>query len=199
MNSASSSSKDDAAVTADVGSETARDSSTRVSSSSALVPQLGGITQEDLTTAIRVLDAISSLDPKKGKRGQKQIRQRQKRKCNGGASTTDDASEQPIGGSDANGDIDDGGGGGTDSDDGGLARYRQSDLRNFRKSLSACLSLHQRTMYKGKSEAEYCDNRLAERTLKSALKRQKMAERAQQRKYVESTDLRKGRVDRLES
>jgi hypothetical protein len=96
-----------------------------------------------------------------------------------------------------NGDVDDGGGG--DTDDDGLARYRRSDLRNFRKSLSACLSLHQRTMYEGKSETEYFENRLAERTLK----RQKMAERAQQRraqqrKYVESAGLREGRVDRLE-
>ena len=49
-------------------------------------------------------------------------------------------------------------------------------------------------MYEGKSESDYFENRLAERTLK----RQKMAERAQQRKYVASTDLRKGRVDRLE-
>ena len=48
----------------------------------------------------------------------------------------------------------------------GLDIYRRSDLRQFRKSLSSCLTLHQRTMYEGKSEKEYYENRLMERTLK---------------------------------
>ena len=49
-------------------------------------------------------------------------------------------------------------------------------------------------MYDGKTEDEYYSHRMQERTLK----RQKMAERALQKKYVASTDLRKGRVDKLE-
>mmetsp|Transcript_22694 Transcript_22694/g.40627 ORF Transcript_22694/g.40627 Transcript_22694/m.40627 type:complete len:676 (-) Transcript_22694:20-2047(-) len=121
---------------------------------SASVPQLSefGITQQDLATAIRVLDAVSSLDPKNKKK---------KRKAN-------------------------------DNDD-GLAQYRQPNLRLFRKSLSTCLSLHKQTMYEGKSEMEYYEQQISERTLK----RQKMAERAQQKKYVAATDLRRGRLDKL--
>mmetsp|Transcript_11504 Transcript_11504/g.24914 ORF Transcript_11504/g.24914 Transcript_11504/m.24914 type:complete len:675 (-) Transcript_11504:252-2276(-) len=130
---------------------------------SETVPQLSefGITGPDLATAIRVLDAVASLDPKK---------KAKKRKA--------EASEQQA--------DDDGGD--------GLSQYRKPNLRQFRKSLSACLSLHQQTMYEGKSEMEYYEQRLAERTLK----RQKMAEKAQQKKYVASTNLRKGRVEKLE-
>ena len=116
MNSSSSSPKDDAAITADVGSESNRNSSTRESSSSSLVPQLGGITEEDLTTAIRVLDAISSLDPKNGRRKHnfKQKKKQQKRKCDEEETTSDGASGQAKDGNDVNGDVDDGGGGDTD-------------------------------------------------------------------------------------
>ncbi|KAL3778211.1 hypothetical protein ACHAW5_009613 [Stephanodiscus triporus] len=179
MNSLSASKDDTALGSADAGAESIHISARE---SSALVPQLGGfgITEEDLATAIRVLDAISSLDPKKRRQQQK------KRKRN---ERTSDDSERTE-------DVNDGKGGGdnNDDDDDGLARYRRPDLRSFRKSLSACLALHQLTMYEGKSESEYYEKRLADRTLK----RQKMAERAQQRKYVAATDLRKGRMDRLE-
>lgn len=128
---------------------------------SETVPQLSefGITGKDLATAIRVLEAVASLDPKK---------KQKKRK----------ASEQK--------------GQAGDNDD-GLTQYRQPNLRQFRKSLSACLSLHQQTMYEGKSEMDYYEQRIAERTLK----RQKMAERAQQKKYVAATNLRQGRVEKL--
>lgn len=87
-----------------------------------LVPDLGeyGITTEDLATAIRVLDAISSLDPKKRKQ------QQQKRKQCSNA-----AGEEEKKGSDE----DD-----PNNDDDGLDRYRRSDLRQFRKSLSSCLT-----------------------------------------------------------
>ena len=130
-------------------------------SPSALVPQLSeyNITKQDLATAIRVLDAVSNLDPKKKKK---------KRKA-----TTSNSTEE-------------------ESD--GLSAYKQPNLRQFRKSLSSTLSLHQQTMYNGKSEQQYYEDRIAERTLK----RQKMAERAQQKKYVATTDLRKGRVEKLE-
>lgn len=79
-------------------------------------------------------------------------------------------------------------------EDDGLVQFRQPNLRPFRKSLSSCLALHQRLQYGGLSEEEFYANRLRERTLQ----RQKMAERAQQKKYVASTDLRRGRVERLE-
>jgi hypothetical protein len=180
MNSLSASKEDTALGSADAGAESNHISGRE---SSALVPQLGGfgITEEDLATAIRVLDAISSLDPKKRRQQQKKRRRNEK---------TSDASERTN-------DVNDGMDGGDDNDDDdddGVARYRRPDLRRFRKSLSDCLALHQLTMYEGKSESDYYEQRLAERTLK----RQKMAERAQQRKYVAATDLRKGRMDKLE-
>ena len=191
MNSPSASSKNDTAAPADSDAGGAAESNRRNQSpedesSSTLIPQLGGfvITEEDLATAIRVLDAISSLDPKR-RRQQKT----KKRKRSDDNTASDGTSERTDDGNDGNCD------GGDENDDDGLARYRRPDLRRFRKSLSACLSLHQLTMYEGKSESEFYEDRLAERTLK----RQKMAERAQQRKYVAATDLRKGRVDRLES
>ena len=136
----------------------------------ALVPQLTefGITEQDLSTAIRVLDAISSLDPKKRKKKKK------KRKASTTNNNSDDKEEE--------------------EEEDGLSEYKQPNLRKFRKSLSNTLSLHQQTMYNGQSELQYYENRIAERTLK----RQKMAERAQQKKYVATTDLRKGRVEKLE-
>ncbi|KAL3782721.1 hypothetical protein ACHAWO_008302 [Cyclotella atomus] len=126
-----------------------------------LVPQLShlGITQNDLSICIKVLDAIATLDPKLNK----------KRKAN--TSLSDDKED-------------------TD----GLAQFKQPNLRPFRKSLSQCLSLHSQLKYEGKSESQYYADRLQERTLK----RQKMAEKAMQKKYVASTDLRKGRVEKLE-
>ncbi|KAL3805115.1 hypothetical protein HJC23_003343 [Cyclotella cryptica] len=128
-----------------------------------LVPQLAhlGITQHDLSICIKVLDAISTLDPKRHK----------KRKA-----TNDDDNNNAL------------------QEHDGLTQFRQPNLRPFRKSLSSCLSLHQQLQYNGQSEEEYYTRRLEERTLK----RQKMAERAQQKKYVAATDLRRGRVERLE-
>ena len=140
------------------------------SNASAVVPQLQefGVTEQDLTVAIRVLDAVSSLDPKNAKRSKK-------RKATSTSSPDDDTTQQP-------------------QETDGLAEYRKPNLRQFRKSLASCLNLHQHLMYDGKSEKEHYDKKLAERTLK----RQKMAERAQQKKYVAATDLRRGRVEKLE-
>lgn len=110
-----------------------------------LVPQLShlGITQNDLTTCIKVLDAMSTLDPKHTK----------KRKAN----TSPDETEQPAN----NEQLD------------GLLQFKQPNLRLFRKALSSCLSLHEQCKYEGKSESQYYEDRLQERTLK----RQKMAEK----------------------
>jgi hypothetical protein len=199
INSSPASSKDDTAAPANSDTGGAAESNRRnqapeEESSSALVPQLGGfgITEVDLATAIRVLEAISSLDPKRRRQQQKKKKKRKRSDVettsDANSERTDDGNDGKGSGGDENDENDE------NDDDDGLARYRQPDLRHFRKSLSACLLLHQLTMYEGKSESEFYEDRLAERTLK----RQKMAERAQQRKYVASTDLRKGRVDRLE-
>ena len=76
----------------------------------------------------------------------------------------------------------------------GLDLYRQSNLRPFRKALSSCLELHQKTMFYGRSELEHFEQRKAERTSK----RQKASERHHQKNYIASTNLRKGRVERLQ-
>jgi hypothetical protein len=155
-----------------------------------LVPQLSefGITEQHLATAIRVLDAIASL----GNGTHKRQTQEKKRKSSHLVQVHES-------GDIAHNDQEEGVGGVVDDDDkhgveDGLAKYRQPNLRQFRKSLAACLSLHQKTMYEGKSELEHYQQRLGERSLK----RQKIAEKAQQRMYVAATELRRGRVDRLE-
>uniref|UniRef100_A0A7S4R0B5 Oxidoreductase n=1 Tax=Ditylum brightwellii TaxID=49249 RepID=A0A7S4R0B5_9STRA len=76
----------------------------------------------------------------------------------------------------------------------GLELYKQSNLRNFRKSLSLCLTLHQKTMFNGQTEDNHYDKRIQQRTLK----RQKIAEASQQKKYIAATKLRRGRVEKLE-
>ena len=105
------------------------------------------ITHGELATAIKVLNAVAALNPRKRKK---------------------DAAD-------------------------GMDLYKHSELRPFRKSLAGCLELHKRLMFQGKSEEEYYEQRIAERSLK----RQKMAEQAQQKKYIADTALRKGRMDRL--
>ena len=128
---------------------------------SDFIPQLAhlGITRNDLSICIKVLDAVSTLDPK----------QNNKRKNN----VADVQCDEPD----------------------GLAQFKQPNLRQFRKSLSLCLSLHEQLKYDGKSESQYYADRLQERSLK----RQKMSEKAMQKKYVASTDLRRGRVEKLEA
>ena len=150
----------------------------------ALIPQLSefGITEQHLATAIRVLDAVSSL----GKGTKKKQQQKKKRKSSNLEQATDSGTKEAQ--LDQDEIIDD------DDEDEGLVKYRQPNLRQFRKSLAACLSLHQKAMYGGKTELKHFQQRIGERTLK----RQKIAEKAQQRKYVAATELRRGRVDRLE-
>ena len=130
---------------------------------SEVVPQLHefGITEQEVAIAIKVLDAVSQLDPKNAKKNKKR------------KAASDGQQQEEID---------------------GLAEFRKPNLRQFRKSLASCLSLHQQLMYDGKSEKEFYEKKLEERTLK----RQKMAERAQQKKYVAATNLRRGRVEKLE-
>jgi NAD(P)-dependent dehydrogenase (short-subunit alcohol dehydrogenase family) len=81
-----------------------------------------------------------------------------------------------------------------DEADEGLEAYKQPNLRSFRKALAQCLELHKKTMFNGKSEEIHYEHRKEERSLK----RQKMAESQQQKKYIAETALRKGRVERLQ-
>mmetsp|Transcript_15470 Transcript_15470/g.29702 ORF Transcript_15470/g.29702 Transcript_15470/m.29702 type:complete len:245 (+) Transcript_15470:186-920(+) len=157
------------------GNENMDDASTSAQNPSALVPQLAehGITNQDLAVAIKVLNAISTLNPKNRNKNDKKRKAPESENAVGEAASEDNPNEY----------LND-----------GLAKYRQPNLRAFRKCLSTCISLHQLLMYDGKTEEEYFAQRMQERTLK----RQKMAEKAMQEKYVASTDLRKGRVEKLE-
>ena len=78
-------------------------------------------------------------------------------------------------------------------DDPVLAAYKSSSLRPLRKALAKCLDLHQMQMYEGRTHEEYDERKLAEKRLK----RQKLMETTQQRKFIESTALRRGRIERL--
>jgi NAD(P)-dependent dehydrogenase (short-subunit alcohol dehydrogenase family) len=78
--------------------------------------------------------------------------------------------------------------------DEGLERYKQPKLRPLRKALAQCIELHKKTMFSGKAEEMHYQDRKEERSLK----RQKMAESQQQKKYIAETALRKGRVERLQ-
>lgn len=79
------------------------------------------------------------------------------------------------------------------SEDPVMAAYKHSNLRPFRKALAKCMELHQRTMYDGKTREEFMQARENERLMK----RQRSAETAQQLKYIATTALRKGRIERL--
>lgn len=75
----------------------------------------------------------------------------------------------------------------------GIAQYQHANLRPLRKALAECLQMQQRLMYEGKTHDQYMDDKADARTLK----RQKMAERDQQKKYIADTALRRGRIARL--
>mmetsp|Transcript_8792 Transcript_8792/g.21050 ORF Transcript_8792/g.21050 Transcript_8792/m.21050 type:complete len:723 (-) Transcript_8792:313-2481(-) len=75
----------------------------------------------------------------------------------------------------------------------GFEKYQHTNLRPLRKAIAQCMNIHQRRMYEGKSEDQYYDDKTKARSLK----RQKMAEREMQRKYIADTALRRGRIERL--
>lgn len=147
---------------------------------SIFVPQLyptHAITVDDLETAIRVLNAMATLntntnDDKQSKRPSSN-ENGNKRKAN---ETNNDQNDDKD----------------TNS---GIDAYKQPNLRPFRKALASCLELHQRTMFQGLPEEDHYDQRRQERSLK----RQKMAERDLYQKHIATTALRKGRVDRLQA
>jgi NAD(P)-dependent dehydrogenase (short-subunit alcohol dehydrogenase family) len=76
----------------------------------------------------------------------------------------------------------------------GLELYKHRQLRPLRKALASVFELHKMTLFEGKSEQEFYQQRLEERSLK----RQKMAEKVTQKKYIADTQLRKQRVEKLQ-
>ncbi|GKY97010.1 hypothetical protein MPSEU_000659800 [Mayamaea pseudoterrestris] len=76
----------------------------------------------------------------------------------------------------------------------GLDLYKHVALRHLRKALASCFELQKRTMYQGKDETEFYQ----EERLKRSLKRQKTADKALQKKYIATTELRQGRIQKLQ-
>lgn len=74
-----------------------------------------------------------------------------------------------------------------------LKAYQHVNLRPIRKAIHPLYELHQYNLYEGQNEDTYYSQRMEQRTLK----RQKMAESLTQQKYINSTLLRKGRMDKL--
>ncbi len=75
-----------------------------------------------------------------------------------------------------------------------LKIYQSKTLRPIRKALAGCFELHKMQMYEGKSEEQH----FADLAIQRSLKRQKLAEREQQKKYIANTELRSGRIKKLE-
>ena len=148
-----------------------------------LVPQLSSsnITYGELQTTIKVMNAIAALHPKNGNRKPNDHTEK--------ASDTTSASTAATTTTTTSTNI------ATANRNDGIELYKQSNLRPFRKALSLCMEMHQRTMYNGRSEQDHYDNRKQERSLK----RQKMSEKDLYRKHIETTALRKGRVDKLQA
>ena len=151
---------------------------TSIAEPKTLVPQLAddGITQADLETAIRVLQAVGKLNHRKNHNSKK--RKLPPTDENGDVSKESTTS--------SNGEE-------TEAKLDGLELYKRPNLRPFRKALAGCLELHKRTMFSGKEEEEHYE----QRKLGRSLKRQKMAEASLQKKHIADTALRKGRVERL--
>jgi len=170
---------------------------------SNLVPQLSedGITEADLYTATRVLQALGRLHPKHHK--MKERSRKKKRKISSAAVEET--------GAEANSNVDnqvdthahtEGEEGGAKSDGiqsdsqdhEGVTNYQKPNLRPIRKALASVFEIHQLICYGGKSEEQHYTEHKKERTLK----RQKMSESVLQKKYVAETALRRGRVEKLE-
>jgi len=80
------------------------------------------------------------------------------------------------------------------SRDESLKLYHDPNLRPIRKAIASVFELHKLQLYNGESEEDYYAGRISDRTLK----RQKMAEKLQQKKYIADTELRRGRIAKLE-
>jgi NAD(P)-dependent dehydrogenase (short-subunit alcohol dehydrogenase family) len=87
--------------------------------------------------------------------------------------------------------------------DEGLERYRDKILRPFRLAFSSCSKIHERIMYNIGDDRNKAVGNVAREEYqqlkyeKNAQKRRKLAEKIQNRKYIESTQLRQGRIEKL--
>lgn len=172
-------------------------------SSSTIVPQLSSITFSELQIAVKVLNAVGQLHPKYSKKRKRKnnnnnnnnnLQQKNSNNENGnnenGNNKDDDEEENDQQKTETKAEIKI-----ETETNSGLATYQHPNLRPLRKSLHSAFELHKLQLYGGKSEDQHYKNRVANRTLK----RQKMAERDTQKKYIADTMLRRGRVDKLNS
>lgn len=135
------------------------------------------ISGEDLITAIKVLEKIAKLHPnfhecKKRSRDDADLPESGESASNSSAC---------FKGNELNKDI--------------INIYKHPSLRPFRKALVGAYEVHSLMQLKGIPLEDLKKRKDEERTIK----RQKAAEKEQQKLYIASTELRRGRVEKLES
>jgi len=151
----------------------------------SLFPQFAedGITEADIQTAVKVLEAAAKLHPKfnrKRRRPQTADPDEDKRR-----STVDGDGKENV-------PTEEGATKGGVKD--GLSEYQRPNMRTLRKALAGVFEVHKLLLFNGKSEEQHYRDRTVERSIK----RQKMAERMTQKKYIADTELRRGRVEKFE-
>jgi hypothetical protein len=168
------------------------------SADAMMIPQLAQqcIMVSDMQTASRVLEALAHLNPRYQQSQQQQKKDKRKRRSpatqidiDPDDKDTNQESTTSSNASDNNNEED------MDSFD-WMEAYQKPNLRLVRKALVACVEhVYKPLQYGGKSEEDYYSQRLEQRTLK----RQKMQECLQQKKYIADTQLQRGRVQKLQS
>eukprot|EP00814_Leptocylindrus_danicus_P015921 CAMPEP_0116021700 /NCGR_PEP_ID=MMETSP0321-20121206/10549_1 /TAXON_ID=163516 /ORGANISM="Leptocylindrus danicus var. danicus, Strain B650" /LENGTH=645 /DNA_ID=CAMNT_0003492633 /DNA_START=47 /DNA_END=1981 /DNA_ORIENTATION=+ len=71
--------------------------------------------------------------------------------------------------------------------------YQHANLRSFRKALAPVIKMQQRSMYNGKTQQQY----IQERGEAKYMKGRKAKDTAMQRDFIDKTILRRGRIERL--
>ena len=172
----------------------------KVIDDNSLIPPLNqyGITKKELNIAIKVLTAVGKLNPRhpsnrpsKNKHKKNGKKKNKKQKTDNVEKTTDNDSSKGDGdkkiiGNDAFE---------KEEYERLLGLYKDVSLRLLRKELVHCCELQNMCMYDGLSQDEYYEKRYQERTLK----RQKASEAHFQKKYIQETKLRKGRIEKMQA
>ena len=154
-----------------------------------LFPQFAedGITEADVQTAVKVLQAAAKLHPKFNRKR----RRTQTTKSDKKRTTNDDGKESNV---EDVGTATTTEGGGEEGAKDGLSEYQSPNMRTFRKALAGVFEIHKLILFNGKSEEQHYRDWTADRSMK----RQKMADRMTQKKYIADTKLRRGRIEKLD-
>lgn len=135
------------------------------------------IPEEDLKTAIKVLETIAQLHPKFKNNHKSLKRPRDDTETEPNVRDPSCANHVKV------------------LDEESINLYKHSSLRPLRKALADAYEVHRLIQFQGLPVEDFNKRRAEERSLK----RQKAAEREQQKRYIASTQLRKGRVEKLEN